>query len=113
MPLSRYSKSDIIINDNEMYDDVFKERGVRNIRQFKTRTVFYPSTEDMERITFETRRWKVGDKLYKLAYEAYGDSKYWWVIAQFNQKPTDSHFKVGDIYYVPLSVEQILDYFNI
>jgi len=113
MPLSRYSKSDIIINDNEMYDDVFKERGVRNIRQFKTRTVFYPSGEDMERITFETRRWKVGDKLYKLAYEAYGDSKYWWVIAQFNQKPTDSHFKVGDIYYVPLSVEQILDYFNI
>ena len=96
-----------------MYDDVFKERGVRNIRQFKTRTVFYPSGEDMERITFETRRWKVGDKLYKLAYEAYGDSKYWWVIAQFNQKPTDSHFKVGDIYYVPLSVEQILDYFNI
>jgi hypothetical protein len=113
MALSRYSRTEIITNDNDMYDETFKNKGVRRIRQYETSVVYYPSDENMLQVKYDTRRWKLGDKLYKIAYEAYGDSRYWWVISQFNQKPTPSHFKIGDIYYVPLSLEQVLDYFRI
>ena len=54
-----------------------------------------------------------GDRLDLLSQEFYGDPRYWWVIAQFNQKPTESHFQVGDIYYVPISIEQILEFYRV
>ena len=42
------------------------------------------------------------DKLSKLAHRYYGDPRLWWVIAWFNQKPTDFHCKIGDIIEVPV-----------
>ena len=32
----------------------------------------------------------------------YGDAEYWWLIAWYNNKPTESHFKLGDVVYIPL-----------
>jgi len=113
MSLSRYASQFIIINNNELYDELFRERGIKKINQFETPTIYYPDLQEMKTISYETRRWKLGDRLYKVANEFYGDSTYWWVIAQFNQKPTESHFKVGDIYYIPLSIEQILEYYRV
>ena len=50
----------------------------------------------------------MGDRYYKLADGYYGDSRYWWIIAWFNKKPTESHIKVGDIIRVPTSLGDIL-----
>jgi hypothetical protein len=113
MSLSRYASQDIITNDHELYDELFRERGVTKIRQFETPIIYHPNLQDLTNISYETRRWKLGDRLYKIAHEFYGDSTYWWVIAQFNNKPTESHFKVGDICYVPISIESILEYYRI
>ena len=57
--------------------------------------------------------WSVGTKLYKLAHQYYNDSKLWWVIAAFNQKPTDSHFSVGDVVYIPLPLERVLTLYEV
>ena len=103
----------IIVNDDEMYDETFRDRGVKQIRQYESLAMYYPSTEEMANISYETRRWQIGDRLYKLASEFYGNPQYWWVIAQFNQKPTESHFKVGDIYYIPVSIEQVLELYKV
>ena len=35
------------------------------------------------------------------SYLYYNDSKYWWTIALTNSKPTDAHFSIGDIVYIP------------
>lgn len=113
MPLSRYSLKDVIINDYEIYDELFRNRGIKKVAQYETIPLYYPTTEQLQTIKYETRRWKMGDRLYKIAAEFYGDSRYWWVVAQFNKKPTESHFKVGDIYYIPLSIEQVLEYYRV
>jgi hypothetical protein len=113
MPLTRYSNRDIVINQQEIYDEIFKERGINGVRQYETPELFFPETSELSAMAYDTRTWKVGDRLYKIAYEMYGDSRYWWIVAQFNKKPTDHHFKVGDTYYVPLSLEEALRSFGL
>ena len=51
-----------------------------------------------------THTWSFGDRFYKLAHKYYESSTLWWVIAQTNQKPTDSHCTLGDqiTIYMPL-----------
>jgi hypothetical protein len=112
MPFSRLSNRDIFKNQNLLYDEKLKERDLKFINQYNTGTITFPSVEDLQEIQYDTRIWKLGDRLHKIAYNSYGDSRYWWVIAQFNKKPTDHHFKVGDTYYVPLNLEDILNAFG-
>ena len=113
MPLSRYSTTKTIVNDDELYDELFRERGVKQIVQYETPRIYFPDLDQMKAVQYETRRWKMGDRLYKISHEFYGDSRYWWVIAQFNQKPTEMHFKNGEIYCIPLSLELILEYYRV
>lgn len=112
MPFSRLAGRNIFKNQNLLYDEKFKSKDLKAINQYNTATLRYPAVSEISDLTYDTRTWKVGDRLYKIAYESYGDSRYWWVIAQFNQKPTDHHFKLGDIYYVPLNLEDMLNAFG-
>ena len=67
------------------------------------------TTQDvLEGGTIGNKVYKTGDKLYKISYSYYGDTKYWWVIAWFNRKPTDFHCKIGDTIYVPFPLKQAL-----
>ena len=52
--------------------------------------------------------YKTGDRLSKIAHKHYGDSRYWWVLAWFNSKPTDFHCKIGDIIEVPKPLDEVL-----
>ena len=54
-------------------------------------------------------RWTLGDKFFKIAFEYYGRPELWWVVAWFNQTPTDSHVDLGDLLYVPLPLDDVLD----
>ena len=44
--------------------------------------------------------------MYKYAHEIYGSTQYWWIIAWFNNKPTDIHCKIGDVIYVPVPLDK-------
>jgi nucleoid-associated protein YgaU len=66
----------------------------------------------MDEIDTEERIWTAGDRLYKFAHEYYGDSTYWWIIAWFNERPTDSHFFPGDPIIIPTSLETMLSLFG-
>tara|TARA_Y100000310_G_C20310973_1_gene636216 strand:+ start:143 stop:394 length:252 start_codon:yes stop_codon:yes gene_type:complete len=57
--------------------------------------------------------WVLGDHLYKLAAEYYGSPTYWWIIARFNQKPTEAHIKMGDTLYIPLPKDVIFEYYGV
>ncbi len=112
MAISRYANRFIFENNYSGYKKVFfRDRGVNKIYQYSTPVLGYPTAaqlEDVETISFV---WAATDKLYNIANRVYGDPSYWWVIAWFNKKPTEAHFSVGDIVYVPTPIEEALRYF--
>ena len=110
----RTSNKNKVVNDSEIYknSEIFKNREVKQVTQYTTPSIRHPNAEEMKRFMVINHIWKIGDRFYKLAYEHYGDSKYWWVIAWFNQKPLESDFKIGDIVLIPKPLEEALTYFE-
>ncbi len=110
---SRYEDTTIVTNDWDMYSNVFEKRGVNQIRHY-TNNFF-------DRLTLEQRRqldiidhlWKRGDHFYKLAYSYYGDPTYWWVIASYNNKPTEAGLAFGTLVFVPTPLETVLSFYGV
>jgi|TARA_Y100000114_G_scaffold79238_1_gene72924 hypothetical protein len=105
----RYKNQRIFLNEEEAYERYLKKsRGMQNIRQFSTPKMFYPS--DLQAAEFRTikRIWSAGDHYFKLADEYYDNPEMWWVIAFYNQKPTEFDVKPGDVIYIPVPLEAIL-----
>ena len=55
--------------------------------------------------------WKVGDKFWNLACEPYDDASLWWLIAWYNQKPTEAHITLGDVIIIPKPLDKILSFY--
>ena len=54
-------------------------------------------------------RWlKNGDKFWLLAHKFFGNRKHWYVIAQLNNKPTESHVKIGESIKIPYNIHEAL-----
>ncbi len=104
----RYQDREILENTEDASEDLRKKRGVKKIHHYSTSIFGKPSVEDYANLTLVPHLWKVGDRFYKLAHEHYGSSKYWWVIAQFNSKPTESHVLIGEKIIVPLPLDSAL-----
>ena len=109
----RYGTRKTFINFSEQYEKVSEERGLRFIKQYNTPKLKHLDQSAIRRLERVTHVWKLGDRYYKLAYKHYGNPKYWWVIAWYNKRPTESHVKLGDLIYVPLPLEDVLRYLNV
>lgn len=109
---SRYDNRTIGTNKSKLYRKQLDNRGVKFIEQYTTANVTYPTARERSFLNPATVVWSVGDRLYKLAHEYYGDSTYWWLIAWYNQKPTESHFVVGDVVEIPLPFNRALSAYN-
>jgi nucleoid-associated protein YgaU len=107
MPV-RYDNRRILLNKDELYEKFMDKRGVKAIRQWSTGRFNYPTVQDLRDMSRSRHIWKAGDRYYKLAIDYYGSAQYWWVIALFNQKPTESDVKPGDVINIPLPLEAIL-----
>ena len=99
--MSRYNKGDIAFNDSIMYKNTFKDRGVDKIRQYRTQRFKNRNTDGIEYIN---HIWRDGDQFWKLSDEFYGDPKHWYIIAKFNNAPTESHVSIGDQIKIPLDL---------
>tara|TARA_R100000234_G_C4948482_1_gene156235 strand:+ start:356 stop:694 length:339 start_codon:yes stop_codon:yes gene_type:complete len=106
---SRYRKRNILINNDDSYNQQFKNRGVNSIEHFATAELKYPKSTELEGVTIHTENYSVGDRYYKFAQKYYGDPNYWWVIAHYNQKPTENLFNIGDVVYIPTPLTRILE----
>jgi|TARA_R110002020_G_scaffold306522_1_gene522475 hypothetical protein len=96
MPI--YNDSLISINNTRLYKQMLKDRGVLSIKQFRTK---YFSEIDTSTIPSTEHIWQKNDKLIRLSNRFYNTKDYWWIIGYFNQKPTDAHYEVGDVVYIP------------
>ena len=103
----RYEFRETSINNSKTYSKKFRDLGVKSLTHFTTPRFKTLTLEKKQSIDTETLYWKINTKFYKLAHEYYGDSKLWWVIAFFNNMPTDSHAKLGDVILVPLNWESV------
>lgn len=91
-------------NKSDQYKKVLEDRGVKVIEQYRTPIVkAIPNTTP----SFEYI-WKQGDAFWRLSHKFYGDKQYWYVIAQFNNKPTESHINIGDTINIPYDVNEAL-----
>jgi len=112
MATSRYAKTREQVLDDVDYKNVYLEkfdgRRKKFIKKFETINIEYPSFNEVLSFEHVDHVWVMGDHYYKLAELHYGDSQYWWVIAWFNKKPTESHVKPGDIIRVPTSLGSVL-----
>ena len=107
---SRYDNRRLIKNDLEEYENFFEERDINYIVQYNTKSLRYPTVNQISSLTRVQHVWKVGDRYYKLASQFYGNPRYWWIIAHYNKKPTEADLTVGDIIYIPTPLEKILNY---
>jgi hypothetical protein len=108
----RYENVDVFINKSKLYSSTFRDRGVSQVRQYGTRNLKFPSVEQMTELNIIAHTWKYGDRYHRLADDHYGDSKLWWVIAFFNQKPTESNLEFGSIVYIPHPLETIINMYG-
>tara|TARA_R100000152_G_C6664583_1_gene102581 strand:- start:287 stop:634 length:348 start_codon:yes stop_codon:yes gene_type:complete len=98
---SRYYGRKTKTTNQEMYQDLLDDRGVKKVDHYATPQLNHPTKKQREDFTKHIHVWKVGDRFYKLAHRYYGDSKYWWVIAHWNLRPTDSHVTFGEGIRIP------------
>ena len=109
----RYANRRIVLNDDESYRTLLRERGLKHFRQFTSPDLSYPDLSEVKDLRIISYTWKFSDRYYKVAHEFYGDSTLWWVIAWFNKKPTEAHVKIGDVLEIPLPIEKVLAYYEI
>jgi nucleoid-associated protein YgaU len=110
--MPRHGSNNLTKNQSELYEEFFEERGLTRITHY--RTPKWPPLTAKIRSQFVRIRhsWKLGDRYWKLASKHYGDPKLWWVIAWYNEKPTEAHVKTGATIMIPKPVDRVLSYFN-
>lgn len=106
--MSRYNRRSQAINSAEEYKKTFHDRGVTKITQYVTETkkVYEQEVYDSVEVIYHT--WKYGDMYWRLSSRFYGDPQYWWVIASFNKKPTESFNNPGDVIKIPTNLSDAL-----
>ena len=99
-------KSTTIINNSEIYDDFFEDRGVNKIEHNSLRPINLNFNQ--ENYAYQNHVWRKGDTLIRLANTYYRDISYWYVIGYFNKKPVDSMYELGEIIKIPSNPDNIL-----
>jgi hypothetical protein len=107
--INRYSNKTIFKNNLNLYSNILKNRFVKEINQYETRYFKFDYKKIINNGDIIKHTWSVGDRYYKLSYKYYGDTRDWWIIALFNNKPTESHLKIGDILEIPTPLQLVLE----
>jgi|15BtaG_2_1085339.scaffolds.fasta_scaffold00865_7 nucleoid-associated protein YgaU len=107
--MGRYTSRPKLKNNSTLYHEVLEKRGVQHIIQYDTAK--FKSLNRLN-LSVQTHIWQRQDRLAKLADTYYGDPTKWWVIGFYNQKPTDSHFMVGEAVFIPFPLDDILKEVN-
>tara|TARA_B100000424_G_C22935520_1_gene497810 strand:- start:2241 stop:2573 length:333 start_codon:yes stop_codon:yes gene_type:complete len=106
--MSRFNDRKKAFNDEEMYKNLLDDRGVKKIIQYTTPVLKFPDEEELLRIQTVDYTWKQGDRFWRIASKHFGNPRLWWVVAQFNRKPTESHLTPGDVIKIPINLDVVL-----
>ena len=104
----RYRNRFRIRNSEKIYEQILTSKGIPFIDHYSTPHVFYPNPKTMKSMSIANHVWSLGDRFYKLSHSFYGSPKFWWVIAWFNNTPTESHVNLGDIIFIPTGLSEAI-----
>lgn len=99
--MPKYLNDEKAILESELYSEILEKKGLKYLTI--RRTADFDNLKGLNVDIKAEYTWSYGDNLIKLSNKFYGTSAHWWVIGFVNKKPTDSHFKIGDIVYIPSS----------
>lgn len=105
--MTRYSRSKTKRNSSDSTKQQRMRRNKDFIKHFRTSRLPVPEKVNVGLVD-DAHVWSVGDKFYKLAQAYYNDPKLWWIIAWYNQKPTEGHVELGDTILVPRNIDTLL-----
>jgi hypothetical protein len=109
----RYDGRSAAYNNLPQYRHLLQKRGLPVIRQYLSADLRHPTPTEIADLTIIPHMWSHGDQYWKVAAEHYSDPKLWWVIAWYNQRPTEHHFALGDIVHIPKPLSKILSYLGV
>ncbi len=98
--MPKYTGTRSIVLTTEQYEELFKDRDIDSIR-FTSQFRFSKKYTESGYRVYE-HIWSHGDKLYKLAEKYFDDVEMFWLIGLMNDKPTDAHYKYGDVVLIPV-----------
>ncbi len=105
---NRYNGRRQKTTDKSTHKDLVDNRDVGQIRHFTTPRLAHPTVQERESLTETVHVWSTGDRFYKLAHKYYGDSRYWWIIAWWNLRPTEGHLTLGEGVRIPGPLPQVI-----
>ena len=97
--MPKYSSDNKAILSNDLYFEVLEKKGAKSLVIQKTTN--FKKLQGTEFDVSAEHIWSQGDSLYKLSNRYYGEYQYWWTIGLTNSKPTDVHYSIGDVVYIP------------
>jgi len=106
---TRYKNRQVARNTNELYESFIEERDLKVIRHYRTPVIAHPTSKQRRALLHTKVVWKQGDRFWKLSSEHYGSPNYWWVIAWYNQKPTEASLELGDTLLIPRPLDKVLE----
>jgi len=106
--MGRYSKYRVLSNNSEYYKPLRDTRDLTIIRHYETPYLKNPTIAERASLTTTRHIWKYGDRLYSLAHQYYGDSRFWWVIAWYNSVPCEAEIVNGTMLYIPVNIQDTL-----
>jgi len=113
MPYRYENRGTIDIDKRDMFKQIKVRRDLDSISLISTAKFNRLDETALENLEFESYIWKRGDRFYKLAHDFYGDQRYWWVIALFNQAPTEQHVAIGEEIFIPLEMELLASLYGV
>jgi hypothetical protein len=97
----RYLNRKIIKNNLDMYKNTLEKRGLKFLDHYNTYKFSYKDENKLAYMDTFSHIWSIGDRYYKLSYRYYNTVNDWWIIALYNNKPTESDIMIGETIYIP------------
>jgi hypothetical protein len=104
--MPKYYNEQKIINKLTPYSILLNERRVNFI------SLYYKAVNfkiDYSKFARYKHVWSKGDNLFRLSNRFYNTKDQWWVIALYNQKPTDHHFTYGEEMFIPVNPDDFIN----
>ena len=107
MPYRYDARSLTKISKNDMPKQIKNLRKLEEVSLFSSPSYSKIDLREIGNMGYEIHVWGKGDRYDNISDMYYDDSRYWWVIAMFNNTPTEHHVSLGDRLIIPDDPETI------
>ena len=98
-----------VLESTPQYEPLLKNRKIKRATLLETAELNGPLDVDYSVVSYTEELWSLGTKLWNLSQQYYGDPSFYWVIGIYNGKPTDAHWRIGDVVMIPYPVEAVAE----